>query len=95
MSDMAIFRQQSPKNRYLKPNLSKAARLIESTMAKTTRVKAHHQRNERLKSKPGTTAISAPMQQKNRMNHRLVVIESCVDKIQTAPTSNIGSFYRQ
>jgi hypothetical protein len=89
-----MFQQQSPKHRYLKPNLSKAARLIESITAKTVRVEAHHQRNERLKNRPSIAAISAPMKQKNRMNHRLVVIESRIENIQTAPTPNISPFYR-
>lgn len=78
----------------MKPSLSKAARLTEATMAKAARVDAHHQRNERLNSRPSTTAIRVPMQQKSRMSHRPVVIESRNDNIETALTSNTRSFYR-
>ena len=73
----------------MKPSLSKAARLTESTIAKTVRVEAHHQKNERLNSRPSTTAISAPRQQRARMSHRADVVVLRHDNIQTAPASNI------
>lgn len=62
-----------------------------STMADTVSVEAHHHRNERLKSKPSITAISVPMQHKNKMSHRIVVVQPRHDNIHAAPTTGIGS----
>jgi hypothetical protein len=77
---------------YLNPSLSRAAKLTESTMAKIVSIQAHHQRNERLNTKPSTTAIRAPTQQINKMSHRIVVVESRHDRIKAALTSNIDPF---
>jgi len=66
--------------------------ITESTMAKTVRVEAHHQRNERLNSKPSTTAIGTPTQQRNKMSHKIVVVQPRPDNIHAALTSNTCSF---
>jgi len=92
MSVMGILRQLMATDCYLNPSLSKAARLTERTMAKTVRVEAHHQRNERLNTKPSNTAIRTPTQQVNKMNQRIVVVQSRRDKIKAALLSNICLF---